>query len=72
VRTLFRTPIKQGSVCILRAKVDSIEGRKLRMSATLEDAATGQIQVESTTLFVFMKLTYFQQLMWYWKTNLRL
>jgi hypothetical protein len=52
--------------------VDSIEGRKLRMSATLEDAATGQIQVESTTLFVFMKLTYFQQLMWYWKTNLRL
>jgi len=60
----YRSPIKQGSVCILRAKVDSIDGRKLRMSATIEDAETGKIQVESTTLFVNMKLTYFQQIAW--------
>lgn len=61
---ICRSPIKQGSVCILRAKVDSIDGRKLRMSATIEDAETGKIQVESTTLFINMKLSYVQQIAW--------
>lgn len=62
--TSRRSPIKQGSYCILRAKVDSIEGRKLRMSATIEDAETGKLQVDSTTLFINMKLTAFQQIAW--------
>lgn len=59
----IRVPIKQNSYCILRAKVDSIHGRKLRMSAQIEDPITGKVQVESTTLFINMKLGYWQQAM---------
>ena len=58
-----RKPIHEGSFCILRAKVNSIHGRKLRMSATIEDAETGVLQVESTTLFINMHLSSFQQFM---------
>ncbi|KAJ1425434.1 HotDog domain-containing protein [Ochromonadaceae sp. CCMP2298] len=33
----YRAPIKQNSLCILRARVDQVKGRKLYMSATLSD-----------------------------------
>lgn len=56
-----RAPIKQNSYCLLRARVDSIHGRKLRMSAHIEDPITGKVQVESSTLFINMKLNYWQQ-----------
>lgn len=51
-----RSPIKENSYCVLRAEVQSVEGRKLRMKASIEDAATKKIQVESTTLFINMKI----------------
>jgi hypothetical protein len=35
--TYPRAPIKQNSLCILRARVDQVKGRKLYMSATLSD-----------------------------------
>jgi hypothetical protein len=40
---------------VLHAKVDSIEGRKMYMTASVEDVKTNKLLVESTTLFVFMK-----------------
>ena len=40
----------------MRAKIDKIEGRKLFMTATLEDAKTGVLQADSSTLFIQMKL----------------
>ena len=52
--------MKENSYCILRAKIHSVEGRKLRMNATLEDAVTSKVQVESTTLFINMKLSTWQ------------
>jgi len=60
VRLCFRSPVKENSYCILRAKIHSVEGRKLRMNATLEDAVTNKVQVESTTLFINMKLSTWQ------------
>lgn len=48
----YRSPIRKDSFSILKAKVDKFEGRKLFMSATIEDALTGRLQVESTTLFI--------------------
>lgn len=51
----YRSPIKKESYSILKAKVDKFEGRKLYMSATIEDALTGKLQVESTTLFITMR-----------------
>ena len=50
-----RRPIFANSCSILRAKIDKIEGKKLLMSAVVEDAETRKVQAESTTLFVFMK-----------------
>jgi hypothetical protein len=40
---------------LLKAKIDKVEGRKLLMSATLEDAKSGKLQADSNTLFVFMQ-----------------
>jgi hypothetical protein len=48
----------------LHARLDSVEGRKLRMSATMEDPFTHQVQVESTTLFINMKLSMLEQFMY--------
>ena len=51
----YRSPIRKDSFSILKAKVDKFEGRKLHMTATIEDALTGRLQVESSTLFITMK-----------------
>lgn len=48
----FRFPVFANSVSVLRARVERTEGRKLYMACTLEDAASGRLQAESTTLFV--------------------
>lgn len=55
-----RSPVRENSYCILRAGIDNIDGRKLRMKASLEDALTKKVQVESTTLFINMKLSTWQ------------
>ncbi len=49
-----RRPIFANSCSILRAKINKIEGKKLYMSAIVQDAHTKAIQAESTTLFIFM------------------
>eukprot|EP01032_Pedospumella_encystans_P029195 gene29195-32974_t len=53
----YRQPIRQNSYCILRAEIVGAQGRKLHMKATIEDANTNEIQVESTTLFINMKIS---------------
>lgn len=50
-----RKPIKESSVSLLRASVKEVQGRKLYMEATLHDADSGALQVESTSLFVTMR-----------------
>jgi len=50
-----RKPIKESSVSLLRASVKEVQGRKLYLEATLHDADSGALQVESTSLFVTMR-----------------
>ena len=50
-----RKPIKENSVSLLRASVKEVQGRKLYLEATLHDADSGALQVESTSLFVTMR-----------------
>lgn len=50
----FRAPTLSGSFVILKAKMKSIEGRKLFMTATLENEC-GEILADSSTLFITLK-----------------
>jgi acyl-coenzyme A thioesterase PaaI-like protein len=50
----FRKPVFANSTAIVRARITSIEGRKVFMSATWENTE-GEIFAESTTLFITPK-----------------
>ena len=55
----YRKPVYANTTAMLKVKFESLEGRKMKMSATLHDLS-GNLLVESTTLFITMK----QQNLW--------
>lgn len=48
----YRSPVRSNSTSILRVKIDHVDGRKLHMTGTLEEAGTGRMQVEAKSLFI--------------------
>jgi hypothetical protein len=38
----------------LKARIESEEKKKLRMTATIEDAETNRMQADSSALFIFL------------------
>ena len=51
----YRSPTFASTQAVLFAKIDRVEGRKMFMSARIEDAKTRKVLVESTTLFLAMR-----------------
>ena len=51
----FRDKVLAGSTVVLHCRVDKVDGRKLYMSGSIQDAKTGKHCVDSTTLFIAMK-----------------
>eukprot|EP01035_Chromulina_nebulosa_P017099 gene17099-22612_t len=50
----YRRPILAGTTVVLKAKLSSKEGRKLFMSASMENE-NGEVLADSTTLFIMKK-----------------
>jgi acyl-CoA thioesterase FadM len=51
IRTIYRKPVMANTTAVLRAKLMSSEGRKLNLSATLEDPQ-GNILADCQSLFI--------------------
>lgn len=51
----YRNPTYAGTQVVLHAKIDKVEGRKLFMTASVEDVKTRKVLVESSTLFLTMR-----------------
>jgi len=54
----YRSPLAANTTCVLKAKIDRIEGRKMFMSAILEDTK-GKLIAESTTLFLSISMPWY-------------
>lgn len=50
----FRKPVYAGSVVVIKARLQREEGRKMFMTATMENSL-GTIVAESTSLFIMLK-----------------
>jgi len=51
----YRAPTYASTLVVLHARIDRVEGRKMYMTARIEDAKTRKVLVESSTLFIAMR-----------------
>jgi len=51
----YRAPVPSGTTALVRVQATPMDGRKLWMSAQMEDASSGELLVEAKSLFVLAR-----------------
>jgi acyl-coenzyme A thioesterase PaaI-like protein len=51
----YRAPVPSGTTALVRVQATPMDGRKLWMSARMEDASSGELLVEAKSLFVLVR-----------------
>eukprot|EP01038_Epipyxis_sp_PR26KG_P006760 gene6760-9262_t len=48
----YRAPIKENSTVLMKVKLENFEGRKMMMSAIIEDPKSSKVLADATSLFI--------------------